>query len=379
MAATGARNDPYSAFNFIVEIDGVVVGGLRRVRRAHDRDRHHRVPQRATRTSPSASCPAWRSTPTSASSAATPTRPRAVGVAQDGHGRQDAAQVAGPSRCSTRRASRRCSGTSARAGRRSGRARRSTPRTTRSRSRRSRSPSKDSCSNDAYRRRRHGPADAGPDDRARTCGRAAARAGRLGRVAGSGVPRAGGAAQRRRRLRRPRRPRVRSTRAKRLASAAEFDSVYGPPQPGMFLAAAVHGFFANGGTTCWVVRAADRGTRAAGQSRARGPAPASRSRPRARAPGPTASWSTCSRRAAAVTVDGGRTGRPARGVAAASTSTACAQHFGDDGAPFRRQRLRTRQRPARRPDTTLPATASRARPRRRGRRAEGLTPGAPHR
>jgi phage tail-like protein len=28
MPATGARNDPYSAFNFIVEIDGVVVGGF---------------------------------------------------------------------------------------------------------------------------------------------------------------------------------------------------------------------------------------------------------------------------------------------------------------------------------------------------------------
>jgi phage tail-like protein len=28
MTATGARNDPYSAFNFIVEIDGVVVGGF---------------------------------------------------------------------------------------------------------------------------------------------------------------------------------------------------------------------------------------------------------------------------------------------------------------------------------------------------------------
>jgi phage tail-like protein len=28
MVATGDRNDPYSAFNFIVEIDGVVVGGF---------------------------------------------------------------------------------------------------------------------------------------------------------------------------------------------------------------------------------------------------------------------------------------------------------------------------------------------------------------
>ncbi|MEO5851919.1 MAG: phage tail protein [Nocardioides sp.] len=28
MTATGARNDPYSAFNFIVEIDGVIVGGF---------------------------------------------------------------------------------------------------------------------------------------------------------------------------------------------------------------------------------------------------------------------------------------------------------------------------------------------------------------
>ena len=28
MPATGERNDPYSAFNFIVEIDGVIVGGF---------------------------------------------------------------------------------------------------------------------------------------------------------------------------------------------------------------------------------------------------------------------------------------------------------------------------------------------------------------
>jgi phage tail-like protein len=28
MAATGDRNDPYSSFNFVVEIDGVIVGGF---------------------------------------------------------------------------------------------------------------------------------------------------------------------------------------------------------------------------------------------------------------------------------------------------------------------------------------------------------------
>ena len=28
MTATGDRNDPYSAFNFVVEIDGVIVGGF---------------------------------------------------------------------------------------------------------------------------------------------------------------------------------------------------------------------------------------------------------------------------------------------------------------------------------------------------------------
>jgi phage tail-like protein len=28
MPATGAREDPYSAFNFVVEIDGVIVGGF---------------------------------------------------------------------------------------------------------------------------------------------------------------------------------------------------------------------------------------------------------------------------------------------------------------------------------------------------------------
>ena len=52
---------------------------------------------------------------------------------------------------------------------------------------------------------------------------------------------------------------------KRLASASEFDSVYGPPLEGMLLAAAVHGFFANGGTTCWVVRAVHRATAAAAE------------------------------------------------------------------------------------------------------------------
>jgi phage tail-like protein len=31
MATTGNRNDPYSAFNFIVEIDGVIVGGFSEV------------------------------------------------------------------------------------------------------------------------------------------------------------------------------------------------------------------------------------------------------------------------------------------------------------------------------------------------------------
>jgi hypothetical protein len=46
--------------------------------------------------------------------------------------------------------------------------------------------------------------------------------------------------------------------ARRLESAAEFDQVYGPAPAGTFLGAAVHGFFANGGTVCWVVRAVDR-------------------------------------------------------------------------------------------------------------------------
>ena len=46
MVATGDRNDPYSAFNFIVEIDGVAVGGFGEVQRPHDRDQRHRVPRR---------------------------------------------------------------------------------------------------------------------------------------------------------------------------------------------------------------------------------------------------------------------------------------------------------------------------------------------
>jgi hypothetical protein len=45
------------------------------------------------------------------------------------------------------------------------------------------------------------------------------------------------------------------TDPKRLESASEFDAVYGSPLDGMLLAHAVHGFFANGGTTCWVLRA----------------------------------------------------------------------------------------------------------------------------
>src|SRR5215203_4350431 len=46
--------------------------------------------------------------------------------------------------------------------------------------------------------------------------------------------------------------------ALRLASASEFDQVYGPPIDGTFLASAVHGFFDNGGVTCWVVRSVDQ-------------------------------------------------------------------------------------------------------------------------
>ena len=44
----------------------------------------------------------------------------------------------------------------------------------------------------------------------------------------------------------------------RLVAAGEFDAAFGPSPDGSFLADAVHGFFANGGTTCWVVRAARR-------------------------------------------------------------------------------------------------------------------------
>ncbi|MEU4560118.1 phage tail sheath subtilisin-like domain-containing protein [Actinoplanes sp. NPDC023936] len=42
----------------------------------------------------------------------------------------------------------------------------------------------------------------------------------------------------------------------RLAAAAEFDAAFGPPPAESFLADAVHGFFANGGEICWVVRVA---------------------------------------------------------------------------------------------------------------------------
>lgn len=55
-------------------------------------------------------------------------------------------------------------------------------------------------------------------------------------------------------------PRGPTDHPKRIASSSEFDSVYGPPLEGMLLASAVHGFFANGGTTCWVVRAVHQAT-----------------------------------------------------------------------------------------------------------------------
>ncbi|MFF0097521.1 phage tail sheath family protein [Streptomyces canus] len=58
-------------------------------------------------------------------------------------------------------------------------------------------------------------------------------------------------------------PRGPVAHALRLASASEFDEVYGPAVDGFFLAHAVHGFFDNGGDTCWVVRAVDRRTAAA--------------------------------------------------------------------------------------------------------------------
>jgi hypothetical protein len=57
---------------------------------------------------------------------------------------------------------------------------------------------------------------------------------------------------------------------KRLESVSDFDSVYGPSRDGMLLAPAVHGFFANGGTTCWVARAVDRHTALAADGTAAG-------------------------------------------------------------------------------------------------------------
>ncbi|WP_433830953.1 phage tail sheath family protein [Actinoplanes sp. CA-015351] len=51
---------------------------------------------------------------------------------------------------------------------------------------------------------------------------------------------------------------------RRFAGAAEFDDEYGPAPAGSFLAAAVHGFFANGGEICWVVRVAKGAAAASG-------------------------------------------------------------------------------------------------------------------
>nr|WP_221382011.1 phage tail sheath subtilisin-like domain-containing protein [Actinoplanes polyasparticus] len=69
-------------------------------------------------------------------------------------------------------------------------------------------------------------------------------------------------------------------RPQRLAAAAEFDALFGPPPPGGRLTHAVHGFFGNGGRTCWVVRTA-RDSRSATATTTDGP----RIRFTARSPG----------------------------------------------------------------------------------------------
>jgi len=51
--------------------------------------------------------------------------------------------------------------------------------------------------------------------------------------------------------------------AVRIESLTQFANVFGGPMPQAFLAYAVQGFFANGGATCWVVRAADPAAAAA--------------------------------------------------------------------------------------------------------------------
>ena len=116
---------------------------------------------------------------------------------------------------------------------------------------------------DPDRRPDDDPADAGPDDRARPGGRRTSRAGRLGRVGRPAVPRASSA--------------LRSDVAgfvglatrgptdhpKRLENVERVRrGVRTAAVDGMLLAPAVHGFFANGGTTCWVARAVDRATAA---------------------------------------------------------------------------------------------------------------------
>ena len=48
----------------------------------------------------------------------------------------------------------------------------------------------------------------------------------------------------------------------RIESPAQCTSTFGRALPGIYLADAVSAFFANGGTTCWVVRVADPDTAA---------------------------------------------------------------------------------------------------------------------
>src|SRR4051812_40724857 len=43
----------------------------------------------------------------------------------------------------------------------------------------------------------------------------------------------------------------------KVQSETQFRTLFGGPIPQAYLAYAVRGFFANGGLTCWVVRAAD--------------------------------------------------------------------------------------------------------------------------
>ena len=268
---TGSRNDPLASFNFIVddrEHARRVLGG----RRPGDRDRHHRVPRgqrghhrpQAARQAqvhqhqPQARLHARRQGP--------------VGLAQDGDGRQDAAQ--GRHDHAARRGAQAGADLGVQRGLavEVGRPGHATPRTTTSRSRRWRSASRGSRSRrrpSAMRHRLPARPASTSSGSTRTPQQHRASAAPTS-PASSAWPSAGPLHDAGQDRERPAVPQRRSASA--IAATA-------------YLAYAVTGFFENGGRTCWVVRAADPGRRSPARVAAADRRAARRSRSRRTSPG----------------------------------------------------------------------------------------------